>query len=330
MKKNVFRNMLAFAMAAAISVGFTSCSSDDDVYAITDNNDDEWLVRFVNGIHCFYDEDNKLTSIIDDYDDTYYVTADGTLTIDFAEKSGSCKAQITLDDDNNITKIEYSEFRYDNMKREETYDFTYNDERLLSYAATYKEENLNKNNQNSWTTSTTRIGATFTWANENLSTWTVTNNTVTDYVNAKSTTTNTKDTYTYAYSGLVNPCKQNPYLIGRSFGVLNTDLSGIFSVLGLFGYGSKELPFSCKITSEYTYGTNSPSTSTSNYTYAFALNDNGTLNSETRYSEGSANGTTYPYVYTPTRAGSTGKHSLKELIRNMRPRDSFERNEQEQ
>jgi len=327
MKKNMFRNMLAFAMAAAIGVGFTSCSSNDDVYAITDNNDDEWLVRYIDGVHCFYDKDNKLTSIMDEDDEIYYVTDDGTLTIAWSEGNESNKAQITLDDDNNITKFEYSGIRYDNQKWEGTYDFNYNDERLLSYTATYRSESLKKDNiQNNWTSSTIRSGATFTWANENLISWTVTDNTIAEYYNANSVTTNSKETYTYLYSSLENPCKQFPYFIGKALDIANNDeISGLFSALGLYGYGPKQLPLSCSISSEYTYGTNSPSTSTSNYTYAFTLNENGTLNSETRYYEGSTSGTTYSYIYTPTRADKAGKQSLKELVRNMRPRN-FEQN----
>ena len=330
MKTNVFRNVLAFAMAAAIGVGFTSCK-DDEVLKITDNNDDEWLVRYVNGIHCTYDEDNKLTSI-DDGSHIYYVTTDGTITIAWADNNESNKAQITLNDDNHITKIEYSGIEYEDEKWDGTYNFNYIGERLQSYTATDKKENLDKDNQNRWTVSTTQIGASFTWANENLISWTESENEVTEYTNSNNKTYNKKNTYTYSYSDQAILCKQFPYFMGERLVVMgNSKISGLFSVLGLFGYGPNYLPLSCSITSERSgSGYSTTSTSTSNYTYSFTQNDNGTLNTETSYYNGSTNGTTYTYIYTPTRAGNVGTQSLKELVRNMRPHDSFKRNEQEQ
>lgn len=328
MKKNVFRNMLAFAMAAAISVGFTSCSSNDEPFVITDNDDDKWLVTSIAGLYCTYDEDNKLTSIIDGKD-VFYVSSDDKLTITYSDSEENINFQISLNDDNNITKIEYSGIEYGDGKWGGTCDFNYNsDERILSYTATDREESLNGQRS-----STSRYTASFTWVNDNLVSWT--ENETENYVHeGNSETYNSTETYTYTYGGQENTCKQFPYLMGKNIyeDVLDDDISGIFSVLGLFGYGPKYLPISYSNTYGYNNGTGSSSSSyISNYTFSFILNSNGTLNSETRFSEGSSSGNTYNYVYTPTRASSAGTQSFKELLRNsLRRRASLKLREQEQ
>ena len=311
-------SLATLAVAGVLGGSLSSCSGDDELYVITDNNDGGWLVTSVAGIYCTYDEDNKLTSIIDE-DEVYYVSDDGKLTITYNDSKESINAKISLNGDNNITKIEYSGIEYGDEKWEGTCDINYNsDKRLQSCTITDRGEELNSQNR-----STSRFTASFTWVNDNLVSWTE-NRTNNQVYNGNETSNSWTETYTHTYGGQENPRKQFPYFMGKNITTyaLDDDIAGVFSVLGLFGYGPKYLPTGCR----HSYDSSS---FTYDYTFSFILNSNGTLYSET-LSEDSYK-KTYNYVYTPTRAGNVGTQSLKELLRNsLRRRTSLGQMEQEQ
>lgn len=217
-------SLATLAVAGVLGGSLSSCSGDDELYVITDNNDGGWLVTSVAGIYCTYDEDNKLTSIIDE-DEVYYVSDDGKLTITYNDSKESINAKISLNGDNNITKIEYSGIEYGDEKWEGTCDINYNsDKRLQSCTITDRGEELNSQNR-----STSRFTASFTWVNDNLVSWTE-NRTNNQVYNGNETSNSWTETYTYTYGGQENPRKQFPYFMGKNITTyaLDDDIAGVF------------------------------------------------------------------------------------------------------
>ena len=129
----------------------------------------------------------------------------------------------------------------------------------------------------------------------------------TEKVNGESDTEYYSETYTYKYGNLANPAKQLPYYMG--YEITGTEeFGGLFSVLGLFGYGPSNLPTG--YTRTETEEDHSPHTNS--YTLSFTMNSNGTIASETR------NGKTFVYNYSPTRSAYTGTQGLMQYILSIR------------
>lgn len=116
--------------------------------------------------------------------------------------------------------------------------------------------------------------------------------------------------YTYAYGNQPNPAKQLPYFMG--YVITGTeDFGGLFSVLGLFGYGPAYLPTGY-IETETENEDGETHTHTNNRSLSFVMNDNGTIKSE------SMGNNRFVYTYTPTRAEEVNTQEFMQYLLNMR------------
>lgn len=263
------------AVAAWISGVFTSCSgNDDESYVptpiITDANGTPVLVTSVGSYRLAYNEEGKLTGITEgSY--TYILKDD---KFDF--NNGSTKAEVFLNADGLVSRIKY-QVTSANEKNEGTTEYTYGpDRRLKSCTVTgegtyrYGSEEVSYNG---------KATVDYTWQSDNLIQAKVESKTSSKY-DGKSYQTNKTTDYAFAYGTQANTCKQLPYYMSDAISGL-ANYGGLLGAIGLFGYGPAFLPTSYTETvteKEDGYLTYGPHTDS--YTFSFAQNSNGTLNSE--------------------------------------------------
>lgn len=300
---------MAFAVLATFSLTFVSCSSDDDdddndggnasgkvpspVFVDLDGN--KVQISSIGDYSFFYNEAGRLTSF-SRYDDTYTVDK-SSFTISkkyYDDGYDIFTAYVTLNNEGLISTIRYvDEWTEDNgtgfEKEDCTISYTYNSSKqLVGVSSNYREDVRNGTTQS-------LITVTLTWENDNLIKSVLEEETSRTYQGStgeqhSNWTTTISNTFNYGTQS--NPVKQFPYSMS---GVISysksTDLG--MCLLGLLGVGPANLPTSS--TTVTTYSSGSPNTS--NSTYSFVLNSNGTINTEKVGSPKSQYTSSYTWEY---------------------------------
>ncbi len=329
MKKTKF---LALMLMAVPVIAFTGCSDDDDdggspnpgddtSVIITDEGDKVLLTS--NGLYSYtYDGKGRCTSVSND-GDCYTMSYDPfklSYEYGFYMVPSDCYNIVpSFTKEGYISKLDIS-YDYTNDKSQEkgsgTISFSYNNSRLTKISV--KGSGTFRNYEESGVYSYNRSGTTsFTWKNGNLT------RLRSDYSGKDGE--NYIETYdaNISYGSTKNMYKQYVhYMIGYLSDALDADLMPGFAYVGMFGKASDYLP--SEVEQYVAYKDDEYEDYEENYTYilSYALNSNGTVNSETCRS-GSGGRTTYSYRYksfvslsssdAPKKAGVADKEKAKRL-----------------
>ena len=303
-KSNLLKSFSALAVAALFGGSLISCSGDGDSYAptpkITDKDGNTVQVTSAGGLSFVYDESGKLVKMSDG--NKTYVLKDNKFAFDVTEGKRTCKVEVFLNSDALVSKIE-AVWEYTSEegseKEETTLEYSYDSRRLDECTA------KGKGSSSYGSSYSGSADVDYKWENGNLVKVTVdTDNTIKE--DGESFDEDVTVVYDYAYGQQANPAKQLPYYMGYEI-TGTADFGGLFSVLGLFGYGPAYLPTGFVETETDDEGTHSH-----NRSFSFELNDNGTIKSESR------GGSRFVYTYTPTRADDVIAESLMQYLLNMR------------
>ena len=238
-----------------------------------DANGNEFRVTGVGPFQYLYDGSGALSSIVVG---VYSCDTQGNRFTMILE-DGKLIYTITRCEDGFITKIHtvsnvsYSDGSYNNS--DVTTSYSYNSSHQLSEcSATWSESMYEKSYEESFSATGT-YQFNYTWEDGNL-VQVFFENRVSGEENGESFTAVGTCTHTFQYGSQVNTSKQFPYFMGES-GILGDDL-GFLSAAGLFGYGPANLP------SEHTeVWDDGYEQETYGDTFSYALNDNGTIRTET-------------------------------------------------
>lgn len=308
-QKKFFLNPAALAVAAVIGICLASCKDSDKPYTVTDIDDEEWYVTSAGGFRFTYDEDGHLTSIID-RNGAYIVKDDeDKLVLDWNDFDETSHTEIVLNDDYNITKIVYSWTEDEDDTGSETYNFSYDSNKRLVSCSCSGRGNGGNNRTKSWTHT-----SSYGWSSNQMTIHKEENRQT--YNNGETRTNSNRYSYVFTCIGQSNRCKQLPYYMGNEM-IDFEELSGMFTVLGLFGSGPENLPTDYTYTYESGYNVNE--TVKSKHTLDFTQNSNGTINSERRgYSYGNGNYSydTFNYMYAASRADAPATQNFKEFVHN--------------
>ncbi len=293
MNKKVLLSIASLAVATILTGGLTSCSGDDGSYVptptVTDKDGNKMQVTNLSGLRFAYDESGKLLSISDGV--TNVATQDGKLVFDFDGDNASAY----INSDGLLTKIEFS-YRDDEYSCKGNAEFNYSDRRLKSCSAS--ETGTGKNYSYKVTGK-----ANYTWKDGNL-TQVTTISTESGKEDGESFSEKTTVNYNFNYGNQINYTKQLPFYIGSAI-TPGEEIGGVFSVIGLYGYGPAYLP---------TGYTEVDDEGKSTYTLSFTQNSNGTINSEKRNNSSTV---IYGYNYIKSRADNIDIKSLEQCIRSL-------------
>lgn len=297
--------LATLSVAALLTGSFSSCSSDGDSYVptptITDKDGNAQQITSVGGLRFTYDENGKLKTLTDG--GKTYEIKDDKFSLAVADDDENASIDVYLDSDGLIVKIE-CKYGNDYETDEITIEYEYDDRRLESASASGEGEAKDHSYEGS-------ADVEYKWENNNLMSVIIESESKgTD--EGASYKESSKISYSYAYGDQANPAKQLPYYVGKE--ITGTDaFGGLFSVLGLFGYGPAFLPSGYVLTEEDNEN-GEVDTDSRTYIFTFELNDNGTLKSEMRN-----NSRRITYNYAPvTRSGDSTTQELLQYVRSIR------------
>ena len=287
MKRKHFLSVAVMLASVVLGGSLASCSGDDDSYipspTVTDKDGNKVQVTSVGNIRFSYDENGKLTSMSDGYDT--YTLEDDKFSFEYDEG----EAEVFLNSDALITKIEVSQ---PSVNGKATIEFSYSDRRLKKLSGTIKSSSFKQ---------TSKVD--YTWENGNMIRGVVS----TKMESGKySEDYNARWDFTYGTTQLqTNYSTQLPFYMGETMTDLDA-LGGLFSILGLLGYGPAYLP------SGFTETEDDESPSTTNF--SFTQNSNGTINTESRNGYGTIQ---YRYSNVSSRAEGVGTQSIKQYVSSL-------------
>ncbi len=306
-KENLLKSLSALAVAALFG-GLVSCSGDGDSYAptpkITDKDGNTVQVTSAGGLQFTYDESGKLVSMTNG--NKTYVLQDGKFAFEVSEGKTTGKVDVYLNSDALISKIEVEmevsegdEYEKNEMTIEYSYDSRMLDECEASGKGEYKSGKHSYSYNGS-------ADVEYVWKDGNLTRVEIDSDS-SFKEDGESGDEDVTIVYDYTYGNQPNLAKQLPYFMG--YVITGTeDFGGLFSVLGLFGYGPAYLPTGFTETETEDDG----HTHTSNKSLSFVMNDNGTIKSE------SMGNNRFVYTYSATRAEEVNTQEFMQYLLNMR------------
>lgn len=310
-KSNLLKSFSALAVAALFGGSLISCSGDGDSYAptpkITDKDGNTVQVTNAGGLQFTYDDSGKLLSMSNG--SKTYVLQDGKFAFEVSKGKTTGKVDVYLNSDALISKIEVEmevsegdEYE----KNEMTIEYSYDSRRLDECEASGKGEYKSGKDSYSYNGS---ADIEYVWENDNLMKVNV--DTKSNYKgDGDSFDEDVTIVYDYTYGQQANLAKQLPYFMG--YVITGTeDFGGLFSVLGLFGYGPAYLPTGF-VETETENEDGETHTHTNNRSLSFVLNDNGTIKSESMLNN------RFVYTYAPTRADEVNAQEFVQYLLNMR------------
>lgn len=258
-------------LAAFAAMSLASCSSDDNEdgsipsSTLTDANGNKLRVTSFGRYASFnYDETGKLISFTDN--DWIFKLKDNIFVTDDTEESYK---QLSINKQGLISGISICINYSTHYKENSTYDLKYNSKgQLVSISGS--EEVVRYDREGNISFSSSQKGTiTNTWNNGNL-TKSVMNSTYKDIEDGINYSGKESETIEIHYGSQTNTFKQFPGLIAE--GIIG---ESTYAVAGLLGVGPVNLPTSsvCKYY-EDDYN------ETSEYSYTFTLNNNGSIHSE--------------------------------------------------
>jgi len=310
-KSNLLKSFSALAVAALFGGSLISCSGDGDSYAptpkITDKDGNTVQVTSAGGLQFTYDESGKLLSMSNG--NKTYVLQDGKFAFEVSKGKTTGKVDVYLNSDALISKIEVEmevsegdEYEKDEMTIEYSYDSRKLDECEASGKAEYKSGSHSYSYKGS-------ADVEYVWKDGNLTQVKIDSDS-NFKGDGESGDEDVTIVYDYTYSNQLNLAKQLPYYMG--YVITGTeDFGGLFSVLGLFGYGPAYLPTGYTET-EIEIEDGKERKHTNNRSLSFVMNDNGTIKSE------SMGNNRFVYTYTPTRAEEVNTQEFMQYLLNMR------------
>lgn len=310
-KSNLLKSFSALAVAALFGGSLISCSGDGDSYAptpkITDKDGNTVQVTNAGGLQFTYDESGKLVSMSNG--NKTYVLQDGKFAFEVSEGKTTGKVDVYLNSDALISKIEVEmEVSEDDEyeKNEMTIEYSYDSRRLDECEASGKGEYKSGKHSYSYNGS---ADVEYVWKDGNLTRVEIDSDS-SFKEDGESGDEDVTIVYDYTYGQQANPAKQLPYFMG--YVITGTeDFGGLFSVLGLFGYGPASLPTGY-VETETENEDGETHTHTNNRSLSFVMNDNGTIKSE------SMGNNRFVYTYTPTRAEEVNTQEFMQYLLNMR------------
>ena len=312
-KSSLLKSFSVLAVAALFGGSLISCSGDGDSYAptpkITDKDGNTVQVTSAGGLSFNYDESGKLLSMSNGK--KTYVLKDGKFAFDVNEGNRASKVDVYLNSDGLISKIEgtleYSED--DEYEKDEfTLEYSYDSRRLKDCELSGKGSAEHKSSGHSYSYKGSG-NVKYDWKDGNLMKVNV--DTKSNYKeDGDSFDEDVTIVYDYTYGTQSNLSNQLPYYMG--YVITGTeDFGGLFSVLGLFGYGPAYLPTGYTET-EIEIEDGKERKHTNNRSLSFVMNDNGTIKSE------SMGNNRFVYTYTPTRAEEVNTQEFMQYLLNMR------------
>lgn len=311
-KSNLLKSFSALAVAALFGGSLISCSGDGDSYAptpkITDKDGNTVQVTSAGGLSFNYDDSGKLVSMSNGK--KTYVLQDGKFAFEVSEGKTTGKVDVYLNSDGLISKIEgvWESDDEEYEKQELTLKYSYDSRRLDECEASGKETYEHKSSGHSYSYKGS-ADVEYVWKDGNLTQVKIDSES-SFKEDGESGDEDVTIVYDYAYGQQANPAKQLPYFMG--YEITGTeDFGGLFSVLGLFGYGPAYLPTGFTET-ETENEDGETHTHTNNRSLSFVMNDNGTIKSE------SMGNNRFVYTYTPTRAEEVNTQEFMQYLLNMR------------